>query len=702
MQIDDCSVHFSYEGELSDIQQWIPHAKQIFRYTRKQGLTNHIQQVAEDVFIYAQYLPPKLGRLRIKAGSCVKLVNGFVDLKFPPDVTSNGFFFDPRWKELDSEGNVKYSIHDLYERRGTDYLPATGSNFLAAGFVPEKYTNTFLKKTPGMFTGEMRKVAQVLLGQGELIPYHPYYNYCHGICTIGDTKWVIEISSDIGVIAWPLPVCKSTKQPIASIKEVVDSLGYYPIYEELESSKTASSKIKVLLKKDSLEEFYQGYPLYFECGWAFNKDGKRAQNISFIYTEDNYIIGSRYEINIITDTKSKTPIDATINRIDSGLVYGDRLNHVKVPVYALNNLISFDWYTRLSPPSGVTSWTGPVYVFFDDDDRNVVVVSRNRGNSFSGDQVEFSGNPATSVVGPDEKGSYTNRTGIGYVSGAFPHVVIDNVDDGLDSVVYSSYGSMTTIEVFQRKKLDGTYLPGVGGIGNVGTLESISCNINYYPSAHNNNSQNVVIPFFDRQALYNILIDDVYTGEGSSSVSYFSDWLFTTFAGNIAASADQDGCSPGASFYVVTGNPVASPIWQNVQGVSAWYAEGVFASSVGTSSGGPFYCQANRIDVEGGNFPGTPIPGIGDTVVSSSRSYLVYSNGWNYLPTNFTYNFSTFLDGTNTHFISNIQDSFSRGFIAMLDMDKAEYNSLYIQGLPLYHLENLTNNWLPRFFIGKP
>lgn len=210
---------------------------------------------------------------------------------------------------------------------------------------------------PSMFSGTMKRVAQIILGIGNVKDNSPGYisgkvptsvrrtvalNYdykwarTHGVYKSGPKNhWLIEISITNGVLAMPLPILANTattayrtklvkKGDTATLK-VVDEFGGLPSGEEFPSGATlskaiADGKVLQLLSAAALADFYALSPYALHWGWAFSEDGKHAHATAYeritgeYYYEDgglvtpNVMVGSHWGIEFNLSVHTGTPV----------------------------------------------------------------------------------------------------------------------------------------------------------------------------------------------------------------------------------------------------------------------------------------------------------------------------------------------------------------------------------------------------------
>lgn len=230
--------------------------------------------------------------------------------------------------------------------------------------VPAQY----MKITPSCYSGQMKKLAQYVLGLGRLteeelatddplteevkahgftIRYDFRWASTHGLVKAADKRWwLVEISQARGVLAMPLPLYEdlpdaadSEPPEIEELKDVVAEFGGQPTGQSFPTGKELTKAIErgdvlQLLTVADIAAFY-GYSPYSTCfGWAFSSDGHEAHNTAHTietYTDGMDVgVGVHYSIRfsigaINTHRQENDPIataTASIVRISRG--YLDR------------------------------------------------------------------------------------------------------------------------------------------------------------------------------------------------------------------------------------------------------------------------------------------------------------------------------------------------------------------------------------------
>lgn len=213
-----------------------------------------------------------------------------------------------------------------------------------------------------MFSGEMRKVAQVLQGMNLVVPYSPTFSKTHGVFKASNgARWVIEVSNQ-GIGAWPMRMCRNPIRNAAG--EVV--LDYTPIAtpkpadEEIPAAILAGTYVQ-LVTAAAMQEFYSKTFFFPYCGWAFNPNGHSAANVC-VHFDGACTNSFMYQI-LITEGDAR-PVSASLGIIDSGQLHGSPAvgAHIKYPNGDNRRLISFD-PGELLPCPGPSE--APVYCYYD-------------------------------------------------------------------------------------------------------------------------------------------------------------------------------------------------------------------------------------------------------------------------------------------------------------------------------------------------
>lgn len=188
---------------------------------------------------------------------------------------------------------------------------------IPASWLPDEWSQAALLK-PGLYSGTMRNVVQILLGSEAQVQYGFSFGKTHGIYVqqtkAGRVDWLIEISRANGVMAMKLPVCKSSVP-----KE--NPLGYVPTGETFPTGSKLSlaiarGTVRQLLLPADLAPAYDKSAFSDLFGWAFKYDGTAASVV--VYTQAKYKTTYIYTVHIFAD--STGPVGASLSMDGSGEV----------------------------------------------------------------------------------------------------------------------------------------------------------------------------------------------------------------------------------------------------------------------------------------------------------------------------------------------------------------------------------------------
>jgi hypothetical protein len=290
------------------------------------------------------------------------------------------------------EGNLLYYVN-LLERdpnaSGWTRSGWKGSDKWNLAFANEDdfsswtpFPDSLVAKKSSSYSGEMRKVVQILAGTNGDIFYEYSWPKTHGIFINEGTeeRWVVEISSS-GIIAWPLVtenveldqlltyfgVSIEADLPIPYLPKRVDQ------YDKTGSRVLSTTGV-------SLSTVYEGQPWSEEIGWAFSYSGHEAQNIVLkdgFGTGGYYSKAFRYKIEINTNTDGD-PVSATISEMESEWAwYDDNGKNIRIPIMtpcgpAQKRITLATEDTSTCPTTG--SYTFPIHVWYDETTNNERVV----------------------------------------------------------------------------------------------------------------------------------------------------------------------------------------------------------------------------------------------------------------------------------------------------------------------------------------
>jgi hypothetical protein len=239
----------------------------------------------------------------------------------------------------------------------------------ARGPNARRSTSQYFSITPGLFSGEMRKVVQLLLGAGLPVKYDWRWDRTHGVYTAAG-KWLIEISRARGVLAKNLPRCLDTakKEPLKSKLGYMPLGGSFPADPAQLDQAIEDGTVRRLLSADAMRPFYAAgrTAFYGGCGWAFSATGRLARNTSLGFrASDGYAEAQQWEITIEdgVDEKNRVrPERALLKQVSAGPLGTDNSDApaLKFPTWD-GQLISLRIDRGGAPDFAIDT---PFYVYF--------------------------------------------------------------------------------------------------------------------------------------------------------------------------------------------------------------------------------------------------------------------------------------------------------------------------------------------------
>lgn len=347
----------------------------------------------------------------------------------------------------------------------------------------ETAAKQMVKLKGSMFTGEMRKVVQMLQGTGVFIPYSPTYAVTHGVFKAANgQRWVIEISSQ-GVVAWVMEVCRN---PVLDVDSQV-VLDYTPFSTpkplDINAAKAAGTFIELMPASAVLDAYTKG-PFFFHCGWAFDATGHRAANVCQRGEDQNTIRSYLYRIDI--QEVDNLPAGASLVEVDSGWLLGPITNHMKYPTSEYNKLFSFRLDYRIDNDR---ISNGPVYCYYDGD---TLLVAKYFHDASSGSVSSINTIPACesiNTVGVFEDSLRTTSPTQGFSIGSYatPTTGFSNsITERLELGEKQHVGALieSVLPVTWRRLNISAWSRSIGASESIG-----------YRSV-------MIVPLFDREALY--------------------------------------------------------------------------------------------------------------------------------------------------------------------------------------------------------
>ena len=409
---------------------------------------------------------------------------------------------------------------------------------------------------PGMFSGYMRYVVQVLLGMDAQVRYDYRFIRTHGIFRIMKGKrqadWLIEISQKNGVMAMRMPACYS-----AIPKE--NHLGYVPKGDSFPTNDTKlaeaikSGKVKVLMPASALEQVYSKTAFSPVYGWAFDYTGGQASIVvSTRLPGDDYMTTYLYTVSIGAGMDGQ--LSASLSMDESGRTVGAGYApntygkaSFKIPL----EVGGLAWPVDFGPPPGVDyvaqDCIAPLYVFYTTAGVRKVLRYRNSVPTYGRPADEHrrpttTGDPFSHV---DDMQWISNDNGLGedfieYQAGPSGNawsrvdqgVYLDDVAPGRDSSLplrneyrADASGSVIVFSTF------GDYSNPYGGYyyANIYVLKRIRSRRITKDGVVESYRSSAVIPCFEREAVAIHICRDTYYG-------YRTEAFWTNDATGAAAS----------------------------------------------------------------------------------------------------------------------------------------------------------------------
>ena len=239
------------------------------------------------------------------------------------------------------------------------------------------YSNGQFTKAPGKYTGEMRKVIQAMIANGQYLHYEYKAALCHGVYTAdNDDKWVIEIGTN-GVYAAKMPLSE-----VAYNSSVW--LGYAPLGTTIPISSWEG--YRQLLTAAQISVFYTKSILFSACGWAFNSAGSKASNTCYVggFGGPYGTPSEGYVYTIDIGESGNEPTSAGITETESGSYALLRDRGLKHPTVG-EDAIELDLSGHENGQQVIGGFSAPRYVFYTNDALTVVRSKGISGNRDTGD-----------------------------------------------------------------------------------------------------------------------------------------------------------------------------------------------------------------------------------------------------------------------------------------------------------------------------
>lgn len=264
------------------------------------------------------------------------------------------------------------------ELSGAPSYDPNGYGLAPAPWLTEGWSQAALLK-PGLYSGYMRYVVQILLGSQTPVQYDYRFGMTHGVFRatkmdkgkVVQADWLIEISSENGVLAMEMPACRGTIPP-------ENTLGYVPTGAGFPSGAALteairSGKVRQLMSPGSLNEVHSKSVFSQMFGWAFDYEGRRA-SVVVKTREDGHLVTHLYTVAI----SGSTPTTASLSKEESGSVICAGYNllgygraNFKVAFQPMGACWPVD--LQSDPPYVATNCEAPLHVFYKRDGAQSVV-----------------------------------------------------------------------------------------------------------------------------------------------------------------------------------------------------------------------------------------------------------------------------------------------------------------------------------------
>lgn len=168
-----------------------------------------------------------------------------------------------------------------------------------------KAGNQYAQIFPSMYSGQMARVVQILLGRGVVVNYASTWASCHGVLTGSDGKpRLVEISALNGVMVMRLPVtAASASSPVDAVAHAVADFGGVPTGAAMPSGAAltaalANGTVVRLLTAAEMSEVFNKTPYTASMGWSFNAAGSEAHNTCWYTNEDSHVMGCHFKLSL--------------------------------------------------------------------------------------------------------------------------------------------------------------------------------------------------------------------------------------------------------------------------------------------------------------------------------------------------------------------------------------------------------------------
>jgi len=171
--------------------------------------------------------------------------------------------------------------------------------------------NQYADILPSMYSGQMAKVVQLVMGRGSVLHYSSGWSVCHGVLTgAGGVPWLIEISAANGVLAMRLPMSNApTSSPVHAVAQALADFGGLPTGGAMPTGAQladaiASGSVVQLLSAGAMAPFFDKTPYTESMGWSFNPSGSEAHNTCWYTNGAGVVMGCHYKLTLSQSTAS--------------------------------------------------------------------------------------------------------------------------------------------------------------------------------------------------------------------------------------------------------------------------------------------------------------------------------------------------------------------------------------------------------------
>lgn len=334
--------------------------------------------------------------------------------------------------------------------------------------VPIPWSSGGLAQTasikPGLYSGRMRQVVQVLLGSDTPVTYGFGFALTHGVIPHSKGDWLAEISAG-GIRVMRLPSCKASV-PAANTLGYVPTGKGFPTGDALTKAIAAGS-VRTLMSASGMTEPYKRQPFSPLFGWAFSYDGTRASAVvkGYASPDDNYLTTWLYTVTFTMGADG--PASASVAMIEKGQVINAGFAPIsryakgvfKVPLTPSGLSVPMDF----GPREGWESYepgncNAPIHVWYKPSGERAMVRYRNsviearrptdekRRFSYARDDDEY-------FDLPDESWASLDRNmGEEFVEYPDPSSMLGNYTEQANQQIYITTGPMPEKERFTPRR----------------------------------------------------------------------------------------------------------------------------------------------------------------------------------------------------------------------------------------------------------